>query len=250
MVLTNSIRKQIISLGNGKHRRELGLFKAEGTKCVLDTLNAFHPAYIVATGEWMDQHAGITFNCDIVNASPSEMERISSLTTAPQIIAIYKLPEWEFSPADLADNLTIALDCVQDPGNLGTIIRTADWFGIRHIICSKDTVDVFSPKVVQATMGAISRVKVHYINLPETLSSIKDIPIYGTFLDGSDIYKSDLTVNGVIVMGNEGKGISPEVERLITKRLHIPSYPSNEMTSESLNVAIATAITLSEFRRR
>ncbi len=250
MNLTNSLRKQIISLGNGKHRRELGLFKAEGTKCVMDTINAFQPAYIVATGDWIDRHAGMTFNCDIATASAADMERISSLSTAPQVIAIYNIPECGFSPAILTDGLTIALDCIQDPGNLGTIIRTADWFGIRHIVCSKDTVDVFSPKVVQATMGAISRVKVHYVNLPETLASVRNIPIYGTFLDGSDIYKSDLTANGVIVMGNEGKGISPDVERLITERLHIPSYPPDEMTSESLNVAIATAITLSEFRRR
>ena len=138
----------------------------------------------------------------------------------------------------------------QDPGNLGTIIRLADWFGIEDIFCSTGTVDVFNPKTVQATMGAIARVKVHYCDLPKLISSLKGIPVYGTFLDGNIIYSETLSANGLIVMGNEGNGISREVEALINRRLYIPNYPQERETSESLNVAIATAVVCAEFRRR
>jgi len=146
--------------------------------------------------------------------------------------------------------LCLALDEVQDPGNLGTIIRIADWFGIEHIFCSQGTADVYNPKVVQATMGALARVHVHYVNLSELIDSLPDIPVYGTFLDGTNIYEQELSQTGIIVMGNEGNGISPEVRKVINRRLYIPNYPANRPTSESLNVAVATAITCAEFRRR
>jgi TrmH family RNA methyltransferase len=140
---------------------------------------------------------------------------------------------------------------VQDPGNLGTIIRLADWFGIEHIFCSQGTVDVYNPKVIQATMGAMARVQLHYVDLPALITSLhKDIPVYGTFLDGNDMYGEPLSGNGLIVMGNEGNGISEEVSRLINRRLYIPNYPQERETSESLNVATATAIICAEFRRR
>ncbi|MCQ2208297.1 MAG: RNA methyltransferase [Paludibacteraceae bacterium] len=143
------------------------------------------------------------------------------------------------------------LDRVQDPGNLGTIIRIADWFGIRNIVCSNDTVDVFNPKTVQATMGALARVKVHYADLVPFLKSLpNDFPVFGTFLEGDNIYQMDLPQKAVIIMGNEGNGISKEVGQLVNKKLFIPSFPPNEPTSESLNVAVATAITCAEFRRR
>jgi len=148
------------------------------------------------------------------------------------------------------EHLCIALDGVQDPGNLGTIIRIADWFGIDTIICSQTTADAYSPKVVQATMGSISRVKVFYTDLTEFLRELdRDIPIYGTLLDGENIYNSQLSANGIIVMGNEGNGISPAIRELVSHRLLIPSYPLERDTAESLNVAIATAITVAEFRR-
>jgi TrmH family RNA methyltransferase len=150
----------------------------------------------------------------------------------------------------LNNSLVLALDRVQDPGNLGTIIRVADWMGVDTIIASRDTVDVFNPKVVQATMGAIARVKVHYVDLPQFLSSLTDIPIYGTFLDGTNIYTTPLSPTGIVIMGNEGQGISPEVEKLVNAKILIPSYPPERPTSESLNVATATAITLAEFRRQ
>ena len=150
------------------------------------------------------------------------------------------------------EDIIVVLDGIQDPGNLGTIIRIADWFGIRHILCSKTTVDVYNSKTVQSTMGALARVEVHYVDLPQILGVFKDsnFPIYGTFLDGNSIYNAELLNCGVIVMGNEGNGISKEVANFVSHKLLIPSYPANEATSESLNVAVATAIVCSEFRRR
>ena len=144
----------------------------------------------------------------------------------------------------------MALDDIQDPGNLGTIIRLADWFGIEHIICSPNTVDVYNPKTIQATMGGIARVKVYYTPLPDLIKSLGDTPIYGTLLNGDNMYSQRLSRNGLIIMGNEGNGISKEVESLITRKLYIPNYPQSRETSESLNVAIATAVVCAEFRRQ
>ncbi len=145
----------------------------------------------------------------------------------------------------------LALDGIQDPGNLGTIIRLADWFGIEHIVCSPDTADVFSPKTVQATMGALAHVKVHYTELEDYLKAqvARQIPLFGTFLDGENMYTKELSANGIIVMGNEGNGIRPQIEKLINQKLYIPSFPPERETSESLNVAIATAVICAEFRR-
>lgn len=250
MELTNAIRKQIRSLDDTKHRRSLHLFKAEGTKCVLDTIDSFTLRYLIATYEWLN-HNKIDIDRDLVmQVSPKEMERLSSFSTASQVIAVYDIPDRSPDLRSLSGQLTLALDCVQDPGNLGTIIRTADWFGIRNILASCDTADMYSPKVVQATMGAISRVTVCYCDLVDTIKSLPDIAVYGTFLDGTDIYKSDLSPDGIIIMGNEGKGISDDVARLVNRRLLIPSFPEGRITSESLNVATATAITVAEFRRR
>ena len=144
-------------------------------------------------------------------------------------------------------NRILVLDNIQDPGNLGTIIRIADWFGIKHIICSHGTVDVYNTKTIQSTMGALTRVKVHYVDLPLELSKV-ECPIYVTALDGENINKSSLTRNGVIVMGNEGNGVSAEVMAVANKKLLIPSYPPERPTSESLNVSVATAIVVSMFR--
>lgn len=249
MELTNAIRKMVASLGNAKNRRQEGCFIAEGTKCVIDTLAGFKCRYLFATTSWIEQYRKLL----PVEATPvkrQDLERMSQLTTPSQVIAVYEMPQYEFVETRLRDNLVIALDRVQDPGNLGTIMRVADWFGITDIICSPDTVDVYNPKVVQATMGAISRVKVSYLDLVSLIKRNPDVPVYGTFLDGRNIYETSLTPGGIVVMGNEGQGISAEVSRLITRRLFIPSYPSNVETSESLNVGMATAITISEFRRR
>lgn len=250
MEMTNALRKQIQSLNETKHRRELQMFKAEGTKCVLDTINSFKLRYLIATYDWLKKHDNLSYQPNLIQVSPKDMERMSSFSTASQVLAVYDIPQRSLDADQLKNQLSIALDCIQDPGNLGTIIRTADWFGIRTILASRDTVDMFSPKVVQATMGAISRVHVHYVDLPHQLDSLCDIPIYGTFLNGENIYTSKLKPHGIIVMGNEGKGISTEVGERVTDRLLIPSFPPDQMTSESLNVATATAIVVAEFRRQ
>ena len=184
--------------------------------------------------------------------SHKEMERISSLKTPSDMLALVEIPRHGLSVRGLSGELSLALDGVQDPGNMGTILRLADWFGMRDVICSETTADCFNPKVVQATMGAIARVRVHYVPLARWLGEVRaaGIPVYGTFLDGEPIYDAALSPGGVIVMGSEGQGVSPEVAELVSRRLFIPPFPVGEPTSESLNVATATAIVCSEFRRR
>lgn len=187
---------------------------------------------------------------DCEMCSPKEMERLSALKSAPRSIALVRLPQRKaFVPS--AEELVIALDEVQDPGNLGTIIRTADWYGIRHIVCSPNTADCFAPKVVQATMGALLRVEVCYCDLCEWLQGAREkgVPTYATTLDGEDIHTAPLSRGGVIIMGNEGKGVSPAVQALVEHKLFIPPYPADRRGSESLNVAIATAITCENFRK-
>ncbi len=177
------------------------------------------------------------------------MARISQLKSANNSLALVEIPRYDLKKEDLSGRLTIVLDGVQNPGNLGTIIRLADWFGVRDVICSPSCADCFNPKVVQATMGAILRVRVHYTDLVPLLKSTT-LPIYGAFLEGENIYQRDLTSEGLLVMGSEGQGVSAEVAQLITERLYIPPYNTAGDGSESLNVAIATAIICSEFRRR
>lgn len=236
-----------------KHRDEMGLFIAEGPKVVGDLLDEVPCHLILATEHWLASHRPQAD--EVIVITQEELERISQLKTPRDVMGIFYRPKDE--GADVADlchiaahELTLALDGVQDPGNMGTIIRLADWFGIRHIFCSADSADAFSPKTIMATMGAIARVRIHYVSLPTLLRACDaTVPVYGTFLDGTDIYQQDLTDCGIIVMGNEGNGISSEVGALVNRKLFIPSFPPDVPTSESLNVAIATAITCAEFRR-
>jgi len=181
-----------------------------------------------------------------------ELSRISFLKTTPEIVAVVLIPKFEIDWDEIQGGLSLVLDEIQDPGNLGTIVRLADWFGIRNIICSEACADLYNPKVIQSTMGAFARVKVHYVALPEFLNHAKElnIPIYGTFMEGENLYQCDLTVDGLIVMGNEGNGISENTTTYVSRKINIPSYPPGVVTSESLNVAIATAVICSEFRRR
>lgn len=246
MEVTNGIIKWVHSLAQKKNRDNERCFVAEGTKCVLDTLGAFRLRGLFCTENWLRTHN--IEDADVV--SSSQIERMSMLKTPTEVIAVYEMPDYDVDLSETVRSLNLALDNVQDPGNLGTIIRIADWFGINDIYCSEGTVDVYNPKVVQATMGAIARVRVHYCDLPGLFGTLKDVPVFGTFLDGDSIYEEKLGSNGFIVMGNEGKGISPEVEKYVDKRLLIPSYPVGVVTSESLNVGMATAIVVSEFRRR
>lgn len=250
--VSNAIRKTVRLLAEAKHRRATGLFVAEGTKCVLDTIGSFSTAMLIATPQWFAEHGTQRLSDDVLyEASRADLERMSTLSTPPQVIAVYNIPEAGFQH-DPATELVVALDRIQDPGNLGTIVRVCDWMGVHSILASADTVDVWNPKVIQATMGSISRVRVIYTDLPEALSDAraKGIPVYGTFLDGTDMYNTALTENGIIVMGNEGRGIGDACAASVTHRLYIPPYPANSDTAESLNVSVATAIILAEFRRR
>ena len=188
----------------------------------------------------------------VETVTPDELKR-ASLQQAPQdVLAVFRIPQDSTTLSAAASaNLVLALDDVQDPGNLGTIVRIADWFGIKHIFCSKATADIYNPKAIQATMGAIARVSVHYTDLGRDINGLpRTTPVYGTFLEGDIIYDTQLTENGVIVMGNEGNGIGPVVAAAVNRKLYIPNWPQGAKTSESLNVAIATAVVCSEFRRR
>lgn len=178
--------------------------------------------------------------------SATLLEKISSLTTPQDVIAVVKIPQWiKTQTAIPPQSFALALDGVQDPGNLGTIIRTADWFGIKNIICSEDTVDAYNPKVVQATMGSLARVNMQYVNLMDFIKQ-NNLPVFGALLAGNNIYNTDFGDNGLIVMGNEGNGIRPDIEALIQHRITIPQAGK----TESLNVAIATAIFCSEISRK
>ena len=248
MLSKNKI-KYIRSLELKKNRKEAQVFLAEGHKLVDDLLGYFPCQLIVGTSQWLHTHTKIQAE-EIIEVSEEELSRASLLKTPQEVLAIFKQPQYSYNPTIAREQLCLALDDIQDPGNLGTIVRIADWFGIKHIFCSTGTADIYNPKTVQATMGAIARVQLHYCNLTELFTKLANIPIFGTFLDGENIYTQKLSTYGIIVMGNEGKGISPEVSNFINKRLLIPNFPQGYKTSESLNVAVATAITCSEFRRR
>ena len=215
-------------------------------------MEVMRPKRLIATNEWINNKQTDGIEIEIV--TEEELARLSFLQHPQQVLAVFPIlsnNQSEDYTKELKGKLTLALDSVQDPGNLGTIIRIADWFGIETIICSHETADVYNPKVVQATMGSIARVKVIYTDLQKTLKHLSEsLPIYGTFLNGDNIYKSNLSNDGVIVMGNEGRGISKEVAKVITNRILIPNYPEGRKCADSLNVAIATAITCAEFRKR
>ena len=246
MSVSNSEIKRVKSLSQKKFRDELGLFTVEGEKMVEEALSSsFTVEKVYRTDE----------------TGADAMARMSALSNPSPALAVVRKPEDmyldELSQTDIPDRgLFLALDTIRDPGNLGTILRIADWFGVDAVFATRDTVDLFNPKVVQATMGAIFRVKMHYVDLPAFSEKIlsKGGHIFGTFLDGENMYGKQLD-NGVsspsmIVIGNESNGISAQMARLVTDRLYIPPYPAGQSGSESLNAAIATAITVAEFRRR
>lgn len=250
MLSKNNI-KYINSLRVKKYRNEIGLFIAEGERLVDDIIySTMQIKAIYHTSNWASKGKKEFENIEV---SDDEMKKISGLISPSNVLALVSIPEYNTSKIDFAKSLILALDGVQDPGNIGTIIRLADWFGINYILCSNDTTDAFSPKVIQSCMGAISRVKVIYCNLPEILSAIRirfNVPIYGTFMEGNNIYTEALKPDGVIVMGNEGNGIGSGAEKIISHKIHIPTFAGDRSTVESLNVAMAAAIVCSEFRRR
>lgn len=238
MLSKNQI-KLLTSLKQKKYRQQHGLFVAEGIKTIQELLNShlvLQQLYTLAT-----------FNLDAdleTLISETDLKKISSLKTPNQALAVFEIPEAQKRPEN---GFILALDDVRDPGNLGTIIRLCDWFGIIDVVCSEQTVDCYNPKVIQATMGSITRVQVSYTDLNNYLSQT-NLPIYGAFMDGENVYKESLSANGILVMGNEANGISEGIEKQITKRISIPRF-GDIQAAESLNVATATAILLSEFRR-
>ncbi len=236
-MLSNSQKKLIRSLEQKKYRDRHGLFVVEGPKAVREFMKYQEPEILLTDIE--------------------EIKQVSFLKNPQEMLAVFRIPGSDCEQSSIINSqlsivncLWLALDGVQDPGNLGTIIRIADWFGIKKIVCSRDTADAFNPKTVQATMGSLARISINYVDsLPDWIKSLPEgTPVYGTLLDGENIYQQKLTQHGVIVMGNEGNGISQEVRQLVTHKLLIPSFSDGD-TAESLNVAIATAITCSEFRR-
>ena len=247
-MLSKAKIKEIRALEVKKNRDEQSLFIAEGNKLVADMLHTFECEWLIARSSWMATQGDIPSK-ELFLADENDIRKISLLKTPQDVLAVFRKPHYTPEEANPDSQLILALDGIQDPGNLGTIVRLTDWFGIGHIICSTDTADVYGPKAIQATMGALSHVKVHYTNLNEYLEKHKGATVYGTFLDGDNIYKKQLSQNGIIVMGNEGSGIRPETEALINEKLYIPPYPPEHETTESLNVAMATAIICAEFRR-
>ncbi|MDR3219119.1 MAG: RNA methyltransferase [Dysgonamonadaceae bacterium] len=248
-MLSKSKIRFIRSLDKKKFRNETACFLAEGNKLVADILHSFECEYLIAKAAWLATQGDIKAG-ELIVAEEGDIEKASLLKTPQDVIAVFKQPVYQLNIEELGKELSLVLDGIQDPGNLGTIIRLAGWFGIRNVICSPDTADIYNPKTVQATMGAIAHVRVFYTPLVDLLKQAKEIPVYGAFLAGKNIYREPLSETGLIVMGNEGKGISPSVEKQIPNKLYIPGYPPGVVSTESLNVAVASAIVCAEFRRR
>jgi len=250
-MLSKAKIKYIRSLELKKFRSEYKSFVAEGNKLVEDMLHSFECEFMIAKSSWMATQCNIPAK-ELIVAEEDDIRKVSFLKKPQDVLAVFKQSVYCLDDVNPVSNLVLMLDGVQDPGNLGTIIRLADWFGIEDIVCSLDSADVYNPKVVQATMGALTRVRVHYTDLEHFLSKQEGaaVPVYGTYLDGENVYSRELSNNGIIIMGSEGNGIRDYLEPYVSKKLLIPNYPQGKETSESLNVAIATALVCGEFRRR
>lgn len=254
-MISRNKAKFIISLQKKKARDEERLFVVEGDKIVREFLAAKLPVKIlVAKAEFLSSIPDGTIQpiTEIVEASYEELKQISTLTTPHNALAVVHMAENEFDPDSLTSDLWVALEFVQDPGNLGTIIRAAGWFGIKNIICSPDCVDVYNPKVVQASMGALMHVDVFYNELTDVLRAAKKngLPVFGTILEGKSIYSHKLSPDGIIVLGNESRGISDKLLPFITRKIMIPRFSSAGPGIDSLNVGMAASVVFSEFRRR
>ena len=260
-MLTQKQLKYLTSLGLRKFREEYGQFTAEGHKLVLELAGSrFKIAGIYALRSWLAENSAAmkAAGCPVEEVTEGEMKRISSLSTPSPVLAVVEIPETKPEIDCLSQNLVLALDDIRDPGNMGTIIRIADWFGIGTILCSETCVELYNPKVVQATMGSITRVRVVRGNLPELIrNAMKShdtanvLPVFGALLDGRSLYDHPLNPGGIIVIGNESRGISTEILPLVTERIHIPAYGlSSSGKAESLNASVATAVICAEFRRR
>jgi RNA methyltransferase, TrmH family len=253
-MLTKSRIKHISSLKVKKYRELHGEFIAEGSKLVAELLNSNYTATaLYALKEWLSENklpAG--FEAEVIEVTEAEMARITSLSTPSPCLLTLRTRNIPFDTTIAERELVLMLDDIQDPGNLGTIVRTADWFGFKHIVCSMNTVDIYNPKTIQSTMGSVARVNVCYQQLDEILDKLnKKMSIYGTLLDGENILNKRLNTNGIIVIGNESKGISEKIRSYINEKIFIPGYQPHKTLDkpESLNASIANAIICYEFRR-
>jgi len=246
-MLSKSQVSLLKSLQQKKFRREHGFFLVEGHRSIAEFIDSpYLLEAVYHTPAFSPKVLNLSQKINWCEISVTELEKISSLKTPQDAIAQVRIPEWPvLDYSELKGKFSLVLDGIQDPGNMGTIIRIADWFGIDNIICSDDTVDAYNPKVVQACMGSLARVKVHYIDLVDFLSKTK-LPVFGALLDGNNIYQTDFGSEGLILMGNEGNGIRPEIQGKVSQAVTIPRVGK----AESLNVAIATAIFCSEISRK
>lgn len=248
-MISRKQEKYINSLKLSKFRHISRTFIAEGPKLFDEIIQSeLEIESIFALKNFLDKKDSILRDHEVYEITEKELARVSTLKTPNQVILVLRIPEFDIDWDDMNKNLVLALHDIRDPGNMGTIIRTADWFGIRQIICSKECVDIYNPKVVQATMGSISRVRVHYLNMGEFLHKhSSELTVFGAMLDGDNIYDEILPDKGIIMVGNESQGIPEGLGEYIQKKV---SIPSGATSTESLNASIATAIILSEFRRQ
>jgi RNA methyltransferase, TrmH family len=253
-MLSKSQIQLISSLGTNKFRKINMKFVAEGNKMVQELFKSnLSTEMLFATEDWLKENRMLRNNeFEIICVKEDELKKISSLKTPNKVLAIVNIPSVQKEIPDFSTNLILMLDYISDPGNMGTIIRTADWFGIKNIICSENCVDIYNPKVVQATMGSIFRLNIQYKNLEEILHNLEiSIPVYGMLLDGNNLYDTAIENNGVIVVGNESHGISTHLIKYIKSKISIPGYSIDGTNQpESLNASIAAAIVLAEFKRR
>lgn len=251
-MLSKHLTNVIQNLEKKKFREKYNLFKVEGEKLVQELLlSDMTIDTLLARPSWLEHNKTNIQRYNTIEVNEIEMGRISNFKSLPEVIALAQIPVKEHSPEEIKNELSVVLNGIQDPGNIGTILRLSDWFGIRNIFCDHDCANIFNPKSVQASMGAIFRVNVFYLDLVEFIPRFvdQDFPCYGAFLEGENIYRTDLRTKGFIVMGNEGNGISPEIERFVTRKITIPSFAHSPYSTESLNVGVATGIILSEFKR-
>jgi TrmH family RNA methyltransferase len=247
-MISRSQVKYINSLKLSKFREKHMAFVAEGPKLVYELLKSqFEIETVLATATWLQENQTQISEIESVEISPAELIKISSLKTPNQVLAVVRIPEYTLDASKLKIGLTIALHDIRDPGNMGTIIRSADWFGVKIILCSNDCVDIYNPKVVQSSMGSLTRVKVFYQDLPSLFSIHKDLMVYGAFMEGESIHEETLKEDAIVLIGNESQGIPEKLYPYIDKRICIP--PVGGFT-ESLNAGVAASIILSEFRRQ
>lgn len=251
-MLSKHQTKIVQNLEKKKFREKYNLFKVEGDKLVRELLTSdIKTDTIFAYPEWLDRHQNVALKFRTTEVDEKEMKSISNFNSLPEVVALAEIPQHSYKEEEIRKQISLVLNGIQDPGNLGTIMRVADWFGIRNIFCDEDCASFHNSKCVQASMGAIFRVKVHYTDLIALIENFRSphFPVYGTFLQGKSIYNIEPEKKGFIIMGNEGKGISPAIEELVNFKINIPSFAENEESTESLNVGVATGIILSEFKR-